>query len=769
MQTSKLNLIHRLKEIAATLASVSDQQTLSDSIGQMIDKIVQVRYIGLYLLEQESGILRMLLAKGFTKKEQALAEASAFERHPGWVFKNKKMLLVNDTENHPEGISKDSKRSFKVRSRVWLPIIYQGEAVGSFGLASIKPNQFNDEHIAILKFLCEIAGVVYNNIQLKENQKKQNTLLSTFKSEYELLFNTLPDSIILLNQNKIFDVNQSFLSFFNIKKKAQFISNYEIEVIIPDFEQIRRQFSQNGKKKTLIIPNKKLSFKGKNFNAELNLSEISINDISMIQLSIRDITNRIQIEKRLNKEKQDLILYRNFQNIPGILFKLEIANDHKPIIRFINGSLLLVISKFVNRKTNFFDFDIIHEDDKEFFEALFERMIQNQGNIATDFRILINEQIFWLRINATAAINSSGVLYVDGYIQDITEFNINQISTIENQLQFKTIFNKAPLGIIVLDKNKNIVNWNPRLNDILGWDKKNFIGDTVFSIARDSECINKLDKACHTILQPDFNTILNDKDELVIYGKTQDQSNKLIWLTFSKMQLINEIFLIGFIRDYTKINQYQNEIHQSLEEKSILLKEIHHRVKNNMQVISSLLSLQSGLEQNKGAESYFTSCQYRIKAMGIVHEMLYQSENLSVIDMEQYFKKLIPLIVDGYNKQNKKIKIDISCHGVTLDLDTAIPLGLIVNELMTNAMKFAFEGKEKGSILLKLSRTEKDIHLIFTDNGIGYDIEDMNNQSLGLLLIKNLSYQINGKPNSRSSLNGTTYEVHFNQNLVKAS
>ena len=92
MQTSKLNLIYRLKEIAATLASVSDQQTLSDSIGQMIDKIVQVRYIGLYLLEQESGILRMLLAKGFTKKEQALAEATAFERHPGWVFKNKKML-----------------------------------------------------------------------------------------------------------------------------------------------------------------------------------------------------------------------------------------------------------------------------------------------------------------------------------------------------------------------------------------------------------------------------------------------------------------------------------------------------------------------------------------------------------------------------------------------------------------------------------------------------------------------------------------------------
>lgn len=767
MQTSKLNLIHRLKEIAATLASVSDQQTLSDSIGQMIDKIVQVRYIGLYLLEQESGVLRMLLAKGFTKKEQALAEASAFERHPGWVFKNKKMLLVNDTENHTEGISKDSKRSFVVRSRVWLPIIYKGEAVGSFGLASIKPNQFNEEHIAILKFLCEIAGVVYNNIQMKENQRKQNVLLSTFKSEYELLFNTLPDSIIILNQDKIFDVNHSFLSFFNFKDKAHFISNYDIETIIPDFQKIRHQFAQKDKNKILNIQNIKLSFKEKKFDAELNLSEVKINGIPMIQLSIRDISNRIQIEQRLIKEKQGSMLYRNFQNVPGILFKLEISNN-TPIIRFINGSLLLKISNFVNAKTNFFDFDVIHEDDKEFFEALFERMILNQGNIATDFRIRTNEQIFWLRINATASLNSNGIQSVDGYIQDITEFNINQISTIENQLQFKTVFNKAPLGIIVLDKNKNIVNWNSRLNEILGWNKTNFIGDSVFKIARDPESIHKLNSACQTILQPDFDAILNEKDELVIYRKTKDKSNKLIWLTFSKMQLINEIYLIGFVRDYTKINQYQNEIHQALEEKNILLKEIHHRVKNNMQVISSLLSLQSSLEQNKGAESYFTSCQYRIKAMGIIHEMLYQSENLSVIDMEQYFNKLIPLIVDGYNKKNKAINIEISCHGITLDLDTSIPLGLIVNELTTNTMKFAFKGKEEGSILLKLIKTEKNFHLIFKDDGIGYDIEDVNNQSLGLLLIKNLSYQINGKSYNRSGIHGTTYDIHFNQNLVNA-
>ena len=102
----------------------------------------------------------MYSAKGFTEEERQQAERTSWDRHPGWVFRNKQVLLISDTEQDKSGYSKDSKRSFKVRSRVWLPILSLDKAVGSFGIASVEPNTFSDEHVALLTFVCDLAGVV---------------------------------------------------------------------------------------------------------------------------------------------------------------------------------------------------------------------------------------------------------------------------------------------------------------------------------------------------------------------------------------------------------------------------------------------------------------------------------------------------------------------------------------------------------------------------------------------------------------------------------
>jgi len=174
MDNNNIQLVSKLDIIASNLSSIRDLKTLASSINKIVDSIVDVKYNGFYLLCQETQKLKIFYAKGFTKKEMQKAEESAMERHPGWVLKNKKMLLISDTLKEKQGQSKDSTRSFVVRSRVWLPIMSFDKAVGAFGLASTQVDQFSEEHIALLSFVCNLAGVVYNNINLKNKQEQNN-------------------------------------------------------------------------------------------------------------------------------------------------------------------------------------------------------------------------------------------------------------------------------------------------------------------------------------------------------------------------------------------------------------------------------------------------------------------------------------------------------------------------------------------------------------------------------------------------------------------
>ena len=177
MDNTNIELVSKLGVIASTLSSVTDLQTLAISVNRIVDTIIDVKYNGFYLVDQETNKLKLYYAKGMTKSEQQEADSTAMDRHPGWVYLNKEVLLISDTKKEKAGQSKDSERSFVVRSRVWLPIMSLDTAVGAFGMASTKVDSFSKEHIALLSFVCNLAGVVYNNITLKDKQEENNRTL----------------------------------------------------------------------------------------------------------------------------------------------------------------------------------------------------------------------------------------------------------------------------------------------------------------------------------------------------------------------------------------------------------------------------------------------------------------------------------------------------------------------------------------------------------------------------------------------------------------
>ncbi|MBI5664811.1 MAG: sensor histidine kinase [Nitrospirae bacterium] len=215
----------------------------------------------------------------------------------------------------------------------------------------------------------------------------------------------------------------------------------------------------------------------------------------------------------------------------------------------------------------------------------------------------------------------------------------------------------------------------------------------------------------------------------------------------------------------------QEQLNSSLREKEVLLKEIYHRTKNNMQVITSLLNLQSNQIDDPRYVALFNESRNRISSMALVHEKLYRSKNLSSIDFKDYITSLANGLMTFYGTNSGNVSLAISTGGAILGIDTAIPCGLIINELLSNALKYAFPEGRGGAIFIDLKKTTADnkwdneYELTVRDNGIGLpgDIDINNTKSLGMQLVTNLTmHQLRGSIELRKD-GGTAYLIRFKE------
>lgn len=222
------------------------------------------------------------------------------------------------------------------------------------------------------------------------------------------------------------------------------------------------------------------------------------------------------------------------------------------------------------------------------------------------------------------------------------------------------------------------------------------------------------------------------------------------------------IYVRGIIMDITSQKQAEEQIKASLKEKETLLQEIHHRVKNNLTVVSSLLGLQANSMNDKKLKAALTDSQNRVQSMSAIHETLYQSEDLSSIDMNVYLSKLSRAVAQNYTIGNK-IHLKIEAEKILIGAKQASPVGLIVNELITNSFKYAFPDNQGGDIKIIIQKIEDQIELEFADNGIGMPegLDWKNSKSLGLKLVTALvENQLDGSIGMESK-NGTKFTIKF--------
>ncbi|WP_343065448.1 sensor histidine kinase [Arenibacter arenosicollis] len=382
--------------------------------------------------------------------------------------------------------------------------------------------------------------------------------------------------------------------------------------------------------------------------------------------------------------------------------------------------------------------------------------------------------------------------YLENSVTLINEFNKGKFSSemVENTLELadcylqKEDYEKAKEYLLngldpvkienILRKNRLLASYYDRIGDFknsVEYLKRNVrIRD---SLNRNESSMKKQQLAAVAGQEIEYSKKMMEQQKKDLEQSRSDLQAKeerinivFISLIFTLLGFAGLVFAyLKSIKNQRLIAEQKRIIEASLVEKDSLLKEIHHRVKNNLQMVSSLLSLQTKNTRSKAAIEALEEGKSRVKAMALIHQKLYQNDDLSVIEMQGYIESLINSVQSVYKKGGHNINIAIDAEGVELDIDRAIPFGLILNELVSNSFKYAFpDDDENGKIYIHLRKTgTQEGYFEYTDNGIGLpeDTDDRANSSMGIRLMNRLVNQLQSTLNIDKTSEGVRFWFNF--------
>lgn len=354
-------------------------------------------------------------------------------------------------------------------------------------------------------------------------------------------------------------------------------------------------------------------------------------------------------------------------------------------------------------------------------------------------------------------------------IQDMSQKKELQASLIENGTKFSGFIENSFDGIVLTDEEGKIEIWNPAMEKITRVSQDKAKGRKIWELQYEMALANR-ESAEKESLETLKNNVMK-----VLQGKNRDQKKVFIrdlMVDEKKIYIQTAYFPVktskGYIYasinwDMTDLFAYQEKLIKAKEEKEVLIQEIHHRVKNNLQIISGLLGIEQGRSQNAELKNTLQNCISRIESIALIHNELYHREDFPTLNMPSFLDNFSRYLNTIYSKPGFFVTIQVTSDDIQISLAHAVPCGLIMNELLTNALKYAFLGKEEGMIDIVFKKLENgNLFFCVKDNGNGlpknFSLAD--SKGLGLTLVKKLSHQLKGKLDIKTGL-GTEISIEF--------
>ena len=362
--------------------------------------------------------------------------------------------------------------------------------------------------------------------------------------------------------------------------------------------------------------------------------------------------------------------------------------------------------------------------------------------------------IFLVIIRLLITLNENKNL-INAAKNEINNRKVAEEALKESEKHLFDIIEFLPDATFAINNNGEVIAWNRAIEDITGFKDDDMMGRGNYEYSLAFYGMRRpilIDLVTHPDENIEKNYDIFERSESIIFGESDAPLkgvNHTLWGKAVPLYDGNGHIngTIETVRDITERKNAEKKVIESLREKEVLIKEIHHRVKNNMQIISSLLNLQIRYVDEEEAVNVLKESQNRVKSMAMIHEKLYMSEDLTHINFVDYIQNLVINLFNSFNVENTNIKPILEIENVSLNIETAVPCGLIISELVSNSLKYAFPNERKGEIYVSLKTVDDKYELIIRDNGIGLPEElDFNNlETLGLLLVNNLTEQIDGE------------------------
>jgi PAS domain S-box-containing protein len=595
-----------------------------------------------------------------------------------------------------------------------------------------------------------LAAAAFQQKQVEEEVREK-------EERYRTLIETATDAIITINnESKILFCNPVVKKIFGYEPDE--LIGKDLIILIPDHyrEEYITGFTQYIENRHYNTGWTGREIKGLHKNGheiylEVSYGEIQKNGSSTFIGFLRDVTNKRVVEEALLKVQE----------------KFRLAVDHFPstFILYDPERRINFINKEGLRLTGYKEEDVLNKRDEELFPSeltdnylpLLKECISSKTPQKNEFTVNFQNEMYTFLDYYVPILDKNGNLnQVVGICHDVTSHKRAE----ETKTLLASIVESSHEAIIGKTLDGTIISWNCGAEKIYGYKKEEAIGQNITFIIPD-------DKK-HELEEFHRKVVLGEKIQQHETMRVRKDGTKFyVSLTISPIKdSYGKIAGASIIEHDITVQKIASlQLKNSLKEKEILLKEIHHRVKNNLQIVSSLLNLQANCIDDKKALSVFIECQNRIRAMALVHEKLYQAKDFVRIDFGGYVRDLVSNLFQSYAVNTYQTNFHHNIDDIFINVDTIITLGLIINELVTNSIKHAFINTVQGGIFVSFFRKDANILVLSvadTGSGLPENFNINNTESLGLRLVTTLVDQLNG--NIEAKVNkGTEFVITFEQ------
>ncbi len=671
-------------------------------------------------------------------------------------------------------ITKRFLRSQSIKSLIVVPMAYCGISIGFLGFDSVREEKnWSEDIIALLR----IMGEMFINAL---ERKRVEQALAESERKYRHLVETSQNLIWSLdNEGRFTFVNQAAKHIYGYEP-GEIIGRFLTDFIdLSEIEKNPEAAAKNITRMPIFDQDNCSNFQWETIHKRqdgkpvyLNFNGITLKDkfgnFQGVIGTATDITERKKSEEALQKAKDQLQAV--LDAVPWFVSWISSDLRYIGVNKKLAGSFNLHPETFIGQEIGFLGSSL------GFVKSINEFFVSSEQQMSEEVQTTVNGSVKNYLIVLQKYDRGKAVVSVGIDISDRKQaeaMNIKLITSLkESEKKFRSLYEATSDAVILLDE-QGIFDCNRATLTMLGLSSKEEFftrkqTDFYPEYQQNGKPSQKLlyTKIARAICKGNnrFEWIIKRTDNSEFPVEVLLTAMKVGDISGEKKSFKNRV-IQAVIRDITERKRNEEQIKASLAEKEVLLKEIHHRVKNNLQVISSLLRLQSRYIQDENVMEMLKESQNRVRSMALVHEHLYQSKDLSRIDFSEYIRNLASHIFQAYEVKARGVKLNVKVVPVFLNIDTVVPCGLIINELVSNSLKYAFSEECVGDISIDFNyeqNNENKFILQVGDNGIGFpeDLDYKNSGSLGLRLVCSLVRQLKGEIEIFNEV-GTVFKITF--------